>query len=211
MTDRQMTTDPAVFFADGCGRCDRFATDACRARVWATGIARLREICLAAGLTETAKWGHPCYMHAGRNIALIGAFAGDFRLNFMNAALLSDPENLLERQGPNARDAGTLKFTDTDGPAAIATTIAAYLAEAKALAASGARPERRPTEVTMPDELTEALDADPPYADAFAALTPGRQRSWCLHVGGAKQAATRARRVVAMRDRVLAGKGWNER
>ena len=64
-----MITDPGDYFAKGCGRCDRFATPECSTRRWAAGLAALRRICLEAGLTETAKWGHPCYMHAGRNIA----------------------------------------------------------------------------------------------------------------------------------------------
>lgn len=34
----------------------------------------LRRIAQDAGLVETAKWGHPVYVHDGRNIAMIGAF-----------------------------------------------------------------------------------------------------------------------------------------
>ncbi len=30
----------------------------------------------------------------------------------------------------------------------------------------------------MPDELAEVLDADPELAEAFHALTPGRQKSY---------------------------------
>ena len=206
-----MITDPQVFFERGCGRCDRFGTPDCKVHRWAPGLARLREICLAAGLEETAKWGHPCYMHAGRNIVLIGALTGDFRLNFFKADLLSDPEGVLVRQGPNSKTPESIKFTGVGGPDRMADTIAAYIAEAKGYAERGIVPERAAPQVDLPGELAEALDADPAYAEAFHALTPGRQRSWCLHVGGAKQAATRARRAQAMRDRVLAGKGWNER
>ena len=206
-----MITDPQVFFERGCGRCDRFGTPDCKVHRWAPGLARLREICLAAGLEETAKWGHPCYMHAGRNIVLIGALTGDFRLNFFKADLLSDPEGVLVRLGPNSKTPESIKFTDVGGPDRMADTIAAYIAEAKGYAERGIVPERAAPQVDLPRELAEALDADPAYAEAFHALTPGRQRSWCLHVGGAKQAATRARRAQAMRDRVLAGKGWNER
>jgi len=108
------------YFAKGCGRCARFDTADCATRHWAAGLAALRRICLAAGLSEHVKWGHPCYMHAGRNIALIGAFRGDFRLSFFDAALMRDPEGILEPQGPNARHAGTIRFTDTARPEAMA-------------------------------------------------------------------------------------------
>ncbi len=66
-----MITIVADYFDKGCGRCDRFATPDCSTRHWAAGLKELRGICLDAGLAETVKWGHPCYLHANRNIATI--------------------------------------------------------------------------------------------------------------------------------------------
>ena len=63
----------------------------------------------------------------------------------------------------------------------------------------------------MPDELQAALDADPALADAFARLTPGRQRSHILHVSGAKQSRTRERRVTACIPKIQAGKSFQDR
>ena len=80
-----MITEIEDFFTKGCGRCARFDTPDCSARVWGDGLLALRALCREAGLVETVKWGHPCYMHAGRNVALIGALRGDFRLNFFEA------------------------------------------------------------------------------------------------------------------------------
>ena len=94
-----MITDIEDYFSKGCGRCARFATPDCSTRKWAAGLGALRQICLEAGLVETVKWGHPCYMHADRNIALFGAFRGDFRLTFFNAALLNDPEGRSGKTG----------------------------------------------------------------------------------------------------------------
>ena len=76
------------FFHKRCGRCERFDTLDCSTRQWEAGLRELRMICRNAGLSEHVKWAHPCYMHAGRNIAIIGALRGDFRLNFFNAALM---------------------------------------------------------------------------------------------------------------------------
>jgi len=59
--------------------------------------------------------------------------------------------------------------------------------------------------------LAERLEADPELDAAFAALTPGRRRSHILHVGGAKQAETRVRRVDRCVPDIMAGKGFNER
>ena len=93
-----MITQPEDYFAQGCGRCSRFATPACSSQTWAAGLQALRQVCLGVGLVETAKWGHPCYTHQGRNIAILGALRGDFRLTFFNASLLQDPQQLLQRK-----------------------------------------------------------------------------------------------------------------
>lgn len=211
MPDRAMITDPDAYFADGCGRCDRFATHDCSTRLWLPGLLTLRRILADIGLTETAKWGHPCYMHAGRNICLFGAFRGDFRLTFMNAALLRDPEGLLQKQGPNTKHPDCLRFTDNAAPEALAPVIRAYLAEAMDYAEKGILPPKEPSEIDLPAELVEALDADPDLAEAFAALTPGRQRSWCFHLNDARTLATRLTRIEKARAKILAGKGATER
>ncbi len=211
MPDRAMITDPDIYFAKGCGRCDRYATADCSARHWLAGLLSLRRICRDAGLSEVAKWGHPVYLHAGRNIAILGAFRGDFRLTFMNAALLKDPEGILERQGPNTKHPDCIRFTDNDAPGAVERTIRAYLAEAMAYAEQGLLPAKEPTEVDLPPELLDALDADPGLAEAFAALTPGRQKSFVLFLNDAKTTQTKLARIEKSRAKILAGKGATER
>lgn len=204
-------TEIEDYFAQGCGRCARFGTPACSTQLWAEGLAALRAVCLGAGLSETVKWGHPCYMHAGRNIAIIGAFRGDFRLTFFNAALLSDPDGVLERRGPNTQHADMLTFTDAAAVARRADTIRAYLVEAMGHAEAGLRPEKVATPIDMPPELTEALAIDPDLSAAFDGLTPGRQRSYALNLNAAKNSETRFRRIERFRPKILAGKGATER
>ena len=211
MPDRAMITDVEDYFALGCGRCDRFATPDCSTRRWLKGLMTLRRILKDAGLTETAKWGHPCYMHADRNIAIIGAFREDFRLTFFNAALLRDPEGVLEKQGPNTKHADCLRFTDNDSPARLEPTLRAYLAEAMGYAEKGILPPKEPSGVELPLELVEALDADPELAEAFAALTPGRQKSYVILLSSAKTAATKLARIEKSRAKILAGKGAQDR
>lgn len=206
-----MITDITDYFRDGCGRCARFATADCSARLWAEGLAALRRLCLAAGLTETAKWGHPCYVHAGRNIAIIGAFRGDVRLSFFNAALMTDPEGILQRQGPNSAHPDALRFTDRVQIEALAPTIAAYLTEAMGYAEAGIKSPKVAGALDLPEELVEALDADPALAEAFHRLTPGRQKSYVIHLGTAKTSATRQSRLTKLRPHILAGKGAMER
>lgn len=206
-----MITQVEDYFAKGCGRCDRFDTADCATRAWAEGLAALRRLCLGAGLEEAVRWGHPCYRHAGRNVALIGALRGDFRLSLFEAGLLADPEGLLEPAGPNARAADTIRFRSAAEVEAKAAAIAGLLAQAKRHAEEGRRAPREAGAPDLPEELVAALDADPEMAEAFAALTPGRQRSYVIALSGAKAAATRVARIARLRGRILAGKGATER
>lgn len=206
-----MISDPDDFFTEGCGRCDRFATPDCSTRLWIDDLNALRRICLDMGLEETAKWGHPCYMHAGRNIAIFGAFRTDFRLSFMNAGLLKDTQNVLEPQGANSQTPSMIRFTAVGQVGEREPVIRAYLRQLMDHAEAGTKPPKVEREIEMPDELAEALDADPEMAEAFHALTPGRQKSYMFNLNQAKQPATRVARIEKFRDKIIAGKGAMER
>jgi uncharacterized protein YdeI (YjbR/CyaY-like superfamily) len=206
-----MITDIEDFFTKGCGRCDRFATPDCSTRRWIEGLTKLREIFCDSGLIETVKWGHPCYMHAGRNIAIIGGFRGDFRLSFLNAALMTDPRGFLEKGGPNTRHPEMIRFRENSEVASKAPVIRSYLKEAMGYAEAGIKAPKSAEEDEAPEELTEALDADPELAEAFERLTPGRRRSYVINLRSAKASATRIARITKFRSKILAGMGAKER
>jgi len=199
------------FFTLGCGRCSRVATADCSTRPWVDGLLALRRICLDVGLAEVVKWGDPCYLHAGRNIAILGALRGDFRLTFFNAALMKDPAGVLERQGAQTRYPDMVRFTDNAQVPALTPTLRAYLQEAMGYAEAGIKPPREPAAIELPPELADALAADAELAAAFHRLTPGRQRSYAVNLNGAKKSVTRVARIAAYRERILAGKGALER
>lgn len=206
-----MITQIEEYFLNGCGRCNRFATPDCSARTWHAGLTALRHICQSAGLVETVKWGHPCYMHGPRNIAILGAFRADFRLTFFNAALMQDPDGLLQPQGPNSRHPDMIRFTDPADVTHLAPAILAYLQEAMRYAEASLKAETPPQDIALPAELIEALDADPELAEAFHSLTPGRQKSYVINLNAAKTSATRVARITKFRSHILAGKGATER
>lgn len=206
-----MITEIGDYFAKGCGRCARFDTADCSARRWAEGLSALRVICLSTGMTETVKWGHPCYMHAGRNIALIGALRGDFRLSFFNASLLMDSHGLLERQGPNSQHPDTMRFDGGQRVTELAPFLTACLHEAMAFAEAGTLPPKEKADIVLQDELVEALDCDPELAEAFHALTPGRKRSYVIALASTNSPATRRSRIERFREKIIVGKGANER
>lgn len=206
-----MITDINDYFTKGCGRCDRFATPDCSTRPWIDGLNGLRRICLDLGLEETVKWAHPVYTHAGRNIAIMGAFRDDFRFTFMNGQLLTDPEGVLKPAGPNSAVSNVLYFTDTADVAMKEPIIRSYLADLMDFAERGIKPQKLEREIDLPEELIQALDDDPALAEAFENLTPGRQRSYVINLNGAKQAATKVSRITKFRDKIIAGKGAQER
>ena len=206
-----MITDIEEYFSKGCGRCERFATPDCSTRQWISGLNTLRRICLESGLVETVKWAHPCYMHGDRNIVVLGALRNDFRISFFNAALMKDPEGVLEKQGPNTRHPDMIRFLDNKQVAEMEPIIISYLKEAMGYAEAGIKPPKDQSEVELPDELIEAMDSDPELAEAFHSLTPGRQKSYVINLNSAKKPETRISRIVKFRDKILAGKGATER
>ncbi|MEI2701633.1 MAG: YdeI/OmpD-associated family protein [Baekduia sp.] len=206
-----MITEIDDFYDKGCGRCDRFDTADCSTKHWNAGLRDLRRIALGTGLTEVVKWGHPCFMREGRNVALIGAFRDDFRLSFFNAALLRDGDGVLEKSGPNTQHADVIRFTSNEQPGEMEAVLVAYLTEAIGYADAGIKPEKSEVELDYPDELVDALDRDPALAEAWHALTPGRQRSYVINLNGAKQPATRVARIEKFREKIFAGKGALDR
>ncbi len=206
-----MITDIEIYFEKGCGRCKRFDTPDCSTRQWSRGLNELRHICLESGLEESLKWAHPCYMHAGRNIVILGALRSDFRLSFFDAALMKDPKSVLEKQGPNTRHPDMIRFTDNAQVQKMKQTIVSYLNEAKGYAEAGIKPPKENNTLELPDELVDALEADSILAEAFHALTPGRQKSYVINLNSAKKSETRISRIAKFRDKILAGKGAIER
>ena len=56
-----MITTVDAYLTSGCGRCDLFDTPQCKVHPFRDVLETLRAIVLDCGLTETVKWGQPCY------------------------------------------------------------------------------------------------------------------------------------------------------
>lgn len=179
---------------------------------WRAEMVALRVLALGCGLGEALKWGKPCFTHGGANVAILQPFRDECRLMFFKGAILPDPEGILGTQGANTQGARVVRLRGLAEVTAQAAALRALLAAAMAAEEAGLRvPMPAKEALDLPPELVEALDGDAALAEAFAALTPGRQRSWVLHVGGAKQAATRRARIEKAAPAIRAGRGWNER
>ncbi len=181
------------------------------AKVWPGELRALRAILLDCGLTEEFKWRGPCYTFDGGNVAVIWGFKENAALGFFKGVLLKDPEGLLVAPGDNSRAVRMFRFTGLDQIKALETTIRDYVREAIELEKAGAKVDLPKDDIVYPEELLAALEEDPELQEAFEALTPGRKRGYALHFAQPKQSATRVSRIEKSRDRILAGKGLQER
>ncbi len=188
-------------------KVDGFLAGATR---WRGESTRLREILLDAGLDEALKWGKPCYAADGRNLAIVQPMKAFLALMFFKGALLDDPAGVLEEQGENSRGQRRICFTSVAQVDELAGVVGALVRQAVEVERAGLTLPERPAPV-LADELQARLDVDPELRAAFEGLTPGRQREYNLHISGAKQSATRARRVDQLAPRILEGKGLRDR
>lgn len=192
----------------GRARVDRFIDAAPR---WRDEMRALADVLRACDLGEEIKWGKPCFTAGGGNIVILQPFKDHLSLLFFKGALLPDPAGLLRSQGDNTRSAKRMEFTDAAQVAALASSVKEYVARAIAVETAGLTvPKAQVTRDDVPEELAARLRDDAEYRRAFEALTPGRQRSYLLHISGAKRPETRERRVERCRAKVLQGKGFNE-
>ena len=200
------------YLAEGCGRCDKYRTPECKVHLWTDALVALRGLLLDTELEEAMKWGSPTYAWNGKNVLMLVSRADHCSLSFFKGAGLDDPEGVLESPGPNSRFARYLKFDSVDDVMARYDQARGFVLDAIEFERAGKKievPDGRPEPI--PDELADRLAADADLREAFDALTPGRQRSYILHIGGAKQAATRERRVDKCAPKIFTGKGFNER
>lgn len=163
---------------------------------------------LDCGLTETLKWGCPCYTHNDNNILLIHGFKDYCALLLMQGALLKDPEGILVQQTQNVQAARQLRFASLEEIEKKQSTILVYIQEAIELDKAGLKMELKKTsEFAIPEEFQLVLDEMPELKTAFEALTPGRQRGYLLYFSAAKQSKTRTARIEKCLPQILDGKG----
>lgn len=178
---------------------------------WQDELRELRRIVLDLGLTEALKWRQPCYADNGSNVLILSCFKDAATVNFFKGSLLSDPAKVLVVPGENTVGGRFMRFTSVADIRKHEARIRAYVAEAVENERAGKTVDRsKRKELDNPEEMDAIFNDDPAFATAWDALTPGRQRGFLLQFTAAKRSATRTSRVLAARERVMAGKGPND-
>ncbi|MBN9162448.1 MAG: hypothetical protein BGO98_04765 [Myxococcales bacterium 68-20] len=178
---------------------------------WRAELEKLREILLGSGLTEELKWGQPCYVLDGKNVALIHGFKEYCAILFHKGALLEDPKGVLIQQTKNVQAARQIRFTSVNDVTKLEKTLKAYVRKAIAIERAGLKvPFKKTEDFELPEELASKLAKNAKLKTAFAALTPGRQRAYIFHFSQPKLSKTRAARVEKNIPRILEGLGLDD-
>jgi len=182
-----------------------------RVKNWQQELTILRAILLETTLTETIKWGVPCYTFQDSNIVLLGSFKDFCSISFFKGILLSDPHGILTSPGENSQSVKMVKFTSLQDIVKLKPILKEYIYEAIEVENLGLKVEtKKLSDLVFAEELIQVLSDDAAFKTAFEALTPGRQRAYNLFFTAAKQPATRFSRIEKYRQQILDGKGIND-
>lgn len=196
------------FLIEGCMRCSKGGTPACKVHHWTTILENLRQILLETELVEERKWGVPTYTLNGKNVLMLGVFNESCVLSFLKGILLEDKQGLLEFPGPNSQQAKVFRFTELDQFHHWEREIRDFVSQAIQIEKQGKKVEApRKSGTEVPDELAQKFKEYKGLEKAFFALTPGRQRGYLIHFTGAKQAETRLSRIEKCVEKIFQGKG----
>jgi uncharacterized protein YdeI (YjbR/CyaY-like superfamily) len=177
---------------------------------WVELFEPARIIFLSLPLEETIKWGMPTYTYEGKNVLGMAGFKHHCAIWFHNGAFLQDAENkLLNAQAGRTRGLRQWRFEQGDKlPAAL---VKSYAQEAIENERAGKAIKPQQSKLAIPSELAAALNKSRALAQAFAKLSPGKQREFASHIGSAKQAATRLLRLEKSKPLILSGAGLNDK
>lgn len=176
---------------------------------WSSEMAALRQLLLSFELNEEIKWGKPCYTHHGANVVILQEMKRFLARMFFKGVLLSDPEGVLQDQGPNSRSAKRIRFTSVEDVSKLAAAVHRCVEEAVAVEEAGLEIPPAP-KLVVTDELKNRLSEDAEFAAGFEALTPGRRREYNLYFSSAKQPKTRQARIDKFAQKILDGKGFRD-
>ena len=179
---------------------------------WQDELVKLRMIVLDCPLTEELKWRQPCYTFQKKNVVIISGFKEYCALNFFKGALINDANGILVSPGKNTQAGRQIRFTNVRDIAEMEPILKAYIYDAIEVEKAGLKVDYKKTaDYTIPEEFQNKLDEDSALKTAFEALTPGRQRGYILYFSAAKQSKTRASRVEKYTQKILDGKGFDDR
>lgn len=157
---------------------------------------------------ETLKWGMPSFTHAGI-VCNMAAFKRHCAFGFWKGKLIVDGKG--RRVDEAMGNFGKLtRLEDLPSDA----RLVGYIKKAVKLNVQDVkvpgRAKRKATPLRVPADLSRALKGKPKAATTFKSLSASHRNEYVEWITGAKQEATRARRIATTLDWLAAGKnfGW---
>lgn len=179
---------------------------------WQVELETLRKLLLSAKLTETIKWSSPVYTVIGKNLVGMCAFKNYFGLWFFQGALLKDKEKvLINAQEGKTKALRQWRFNSIED--INEQLITHYIAETISNQKQGKiiKPAKPITKFNLPNELTDRLNSDGVLHQAFAKLTPFKQKEFAEYIAQAKRDATKTSRIEKIKPMILANIGLNDK
>ena len=176
-------------------------------------LTKAREIILGVspGIEEKVKWGAPSLEYHGIMITL-AAFKNFAAVWFHKGVLLTDPHGLLEASSENTKAMRkyVLKSVDEINEKALRELVAeAMLKNEKGEQVEGFNTSDNKSEHSA--FLEEALKKDPKAKETFDNLTPYKKKEYVALIEGAKQQATKERRLQKALTLLRQGLGLNDK
>lgn len=178
---------------------------------WETELLSLRRVLISTELTETMKWGMPCYTYDGKNIVGLGGFKSYFGLWFHQGVFLSDPANvLINAQAEKTKALRQWRMTSSRD---IKTElIKSYITESIEHARAGKKvPNAAPRTLNLPPKLKTAFKNDADLKTAFETFRTAQQCDFADYISSAKQDATKQRRLEKIIPLINSGVGLNDK
>jgi uncharacterized protein YdeI (YjbR/CyaY-like superfamily) len=178
---------------------------------WQAEIIALRDLLLSCELTESFKWGKPCYTYKDNNVVIIQPFKHYCALLFFKGVLIDDPEGLLVKTGVNSHVGRQIRFTKTSEIDQLFQPIKKLVASAIRLEREHIKVPKNETPIKLTEELKSVFKEDIIYKEAFEKLTPGRKRAYIQYFSSPQKPLTKLTRIAKVRHNILNGIGLHER
>ena len=167
---------------------------------------RVHAACPEVG--EAVKWGAPSFMYQGKILAVMAAFKHHVAFNLWHRAkVVADDAKAAEGMGQFGR---LESVKDLPGKREMAGYIRMAMQLIEAGETKGGTKSAKPKPpVEPPQDLLDALAANPGALATFEAFTPGRKREYVDWIVEAKREDTRKRRLAQAVEWMAEGKARN--
>lgn len=164
-------------------------------------------------VTETIKWSFPNFDYAGSILCSMASFKQHCAFNFWRAALLSDPDKILE-VGSEKNAMGSLGQIKSLAELPPDEVMIKYLKEAMTLVEKGAKVPKKAkplvaADLVVPDYFKAALQENETAFINFEKFSLSHKKEYLEWITEAKTEATRSKRIATALEWLQEGKSRN--